>query len=237
MMPKKGLDFRIHHRFGMFNSGFSNFYGIDESSSFLSLDYGITDKINIGIGRATYRDIFNGFVKFELLKQSSGAKNMPVTVVYTGICAVQSTVYTDPKINDDFKTRFSYTNQLLIARMFTSKFSAQLSPTLVHRNMVPEGNFNNNTFALGMGGRYKLTNTFSVNAEWYHVFNPDKNYYKKVYDPISLGVDIQVAAHVFQIHITNAESMTENAFITETSENFFDGNIRLGFNISQVFTF
>lgn len=237
MMPKKGLDFRVHHRFGQFNTGFNGFYGIDESSSFLSLDYGITDYLNVGIGRATYRDFFNGFVKLSILRQSTGAKNMPVSLVYVGTCGVQSTIFDDEKRNEDFSARLSYTNQLLIARMFNAKFSAQLTPTIVHRNLVPVGDFNNTTYSLGIGARYKITNTFSVNAEWFHVFNPDELNGEKMADPIAVGIDIQIASHVFQVHITNAESMTENAFITETPNSFFDGDIRLGFNISQVFTF
>lgn len=237
MMPKSGLDFRVHHRFGQFKTGFNELYGIDESSSFLSLDYGVTDYINIGIGRATYRDIFNSFLKISVLRQSTGAKNMPISLVYVGTCGIQSTIFEDEKRNEDFAARLSYTNQLLIARMFNARFSAQVTPTIVHRNLVPVGDYNNTSYALGVGGRYKITNTFSINAEWFHVFNPDKVNGKKMADPIAFGFDIQVAAHVFQVQVTNAESMTENAFITETPNNFFDGDIRLGFNISQVFTF
>jgi hypothetical protein len=238
MMPEKGLDFRIHHRFGQFNSGFNNFYGMDESSSYLSLEYGVKDWLNVGLGRATYKDIFNGYCKFWLLRQCSGDKDVPVSIVYVVSSALQSTIYNnDTKRNEDFAARLNYTHQLLIASMITPAFSAQITPTLVHRNMVPVGDYNNNTYAVGIGGRYKITNTFSLNCEWYHILNPDKPVSGKVYDPFSVGVDIQVASHVFQIHVTNSQLMTENAFITETNGNFFKGDIRPGFNISQVFTF
>lgn len=237
MMPKRGLDFRVQHRFGEFSSGFNNFYGIDESTSYLSLEYGVTDWFNAGISRATYKDMFNGFAKFRLLRQSSGGVNMPVSVIYVTTMGMQSTQYeNDKQKNDDFQARLSYTHQLLIARMITPSFSVQLSPTMVHRNLVPEGDYQNNTYVIGLGARYKLTNTFSINGEWSHIINPDKLSVGEIYDPISIGVDIQVASHVFQIHLTNAEFMSESNCLTETKRNFFKGQIRPGFNISQVFT-
>lgn len=237
LMPKRGLDFRVHHRFGQFNSGFNNFYGMDQSSSFLSLEYGLSDRINIGLGRATYRDIFNSYLKIALWRQQKGKRIIPISIVYAGFCAAQSTQYNDAKRNNDFNARLAYTHQLLIARMFSPSLTIQLAPTFVHRNLVPVGEYFNNIYALGLGGRYKITNTISVNAEWYYLMNRDKPVGSNIYDPLSFGVDIQVAGHVFQIHLTNAEAMTENAFLTETNTRFFQGDIRPGFNISQVFTF
>ena len=48
------LDFRILHRFGPLSDGAYNFYGLDQATMRLGLDYGITDKLMIGIGRSTF---------------------------------------------------------------------------------------------------------------------------------------------------------------------------------------
>jgi hypothetical protein len=235
LMPKGGLDFRIHHRFEEFNTGFNRFYGLDGSSSYLSLEYGFTNRLMAGFGRAN-DGFFNFFGKVKLFRQSKGMKNFPVTIVYLVSSAVDAKSYPNKIINDDFDARFRYTHQLLIARMFNPHLSLQLTPTIIHRNMVLTKKSENDLFSVGLGGRFKLTNTFSVNAECFYVRDiKDIEPGKKFYYPVSVGVDIQVAGHVFQIMVTNTERMIEHAFIGETGKEFSKG-LRLGFNISQVFT-
>jgi hypothetical protein len=235
IMPKGGLDFRIHHRFEEFSSGFDRFYGIDGSSSYLSLEYGFTNRLMAGFGRAN-DGYFNFFGKMKLFRQSEGMKNFPVTIVYMVGSAVNARTNPIKVINDDFDARFRYTHQLLIARMFNPRLSLQISPTFVHRNMVQNKNYNNDLYSVGFGGRFKITNTFSVNAEYFFVHGI-KNISSDIefYNPVSLGVDIQVAGHVFQIMVTNTDRMIEHAFIGETMKEFSKG-LRIGFNISQVFT-
>lgn len=235
LMPKGGLDFRIHHRFDEFSSGFGKFYGLDGSFSYLSLEYGFSNRFMAGFGRAN-DGYFNFFGKIKLLRQCTGEKNIPATIVYLVASGVDAKTYTNKMRNDDFDARFSYTHQILIARMFNPRLSLQISPTFVHRNMVPTKNYLNDLLALGLAGQFKLTNTFSVNAEYFYV-NGIKNIEPGIefYNPVSLGVDIQVAGHVFQIMITNTTRMIEQAFIGQTKGEF-SKSLRLGFNISQVFT-
>ena len=61
------LDFRILHRFGTINSGAYNFYGLDQATMRIGLDYGITKNLMIGIGRSTYEKQFDGFVKYKMV--------------------------------------------------------------------------------------------------------------------------------------------------------------------------
>ena len=130
----------------------------------------------------------------------------------------------------DFSTRTAQTYQVLIARKFNSNFSFQLTPSLVHRNEV-EATQDNDIWALGFGGRYKITKGTSINAEYFYQFNQQDGFY----DAVAIGVDIETGGHVFQIQLTNARAMIEKAFIAETTDNFWDGEIRLGFNISRAF--
>src|SRR4030095_10868285 len=46
-IPKKGLDFRILHRFGPINSGFENFYGLDEANFRLGFYYWLGKSVTI----------------------------------------------------------------------------------------------------------------------------------------------------------------------------------------------
>ena len=236
IMPKHGLDFRIAHRFGQFNTGFKEFYGFDESNSYLSLEYGFMDRVMMGIGRATYNKMFNGFIKPVILRQSSGKRVMPVTVVAYSSIAVNSTIYEDKERNEDFISRLSYTTQLVIGRKCTPKLSLQLIPTFVHRNLVHTPEENNDLWAIGVGGRYKIFNRVSVNIEYFKVFGNNPPEGTEYFNPLSIGVDIQAGGHVFQLLVTNARPIIENTLIGETTGNFFNGDIRFGFNISQVFT-
>ena len=235
IMPKGGLDFRIHHRFDEFKTGFTRFFGLDGSFSYLSLEYGFTNFMTAGFGRAN-DGYFNFFDKIKLVRQSSGEKNMPVTIVYLVESAVDGKTYDLAVKNKDFNGRLSFTHQLIISRMFNSRLSLMMAPTYVHRNMVPAPGYKNDLYALGVGGRYKIFNTFSIDAEYYYVKGiknlPDGVQY---YNPISLGFDIQVASHVFQVMITNTSRMLEPSFLGQTEGEFIK-SLRLGFNISQVFT-
>lgn len=236
-MPEGQLDFRIHHRFGRLNSGAYEFWGLDQANIHFSLEYGITDWVMVGIGRGTYEKTYDGFLKFSLLRQSSGARNMPVSVSLFSSVALNSLHWPNEERSNYFSSRMSYTHQLLIARKFNPSISLQLAPTVVHRNLVETKLDPNDLYALGVGGRIKLTKRISFNAEYYYVFAPDMVYLSSpVYNPLSIGFDIETGGHVFQLIFTNSVAMIEKGFITETTGNWGNGDVHFGFNISRVFT-
>jgi hypothetical protein len=137
-----------------------------------------------------------------------------------------------------FSSRMTYVNQLLVARKFSDKFSFQLTPTYIHRNLVPTELDPNDIVAMGAGARYKLSKRLSINAEYYYTYNPNNKFQNtKYYNSASVGIDIETGGHVFQIMLTNSLGMREGTFIPQTTDNWFDKGIHLGFNISRVFSF
>jgi hypothetical protein len=230
------LDVRIHHRFGNLNSGYNEFFGLDQSTIFLGLDYGITDKLMVGIGRSSFQKTINGFIKYGLFSQCSGEKNMPVTVnLLTGMDAY-TTPWTDTSRKNYFSSRLSYVFQALIARKFSEQFSLQLTPTLIHKNLVTYAIDPNDIYSIGIGGRFKLSNRVSFNAEYFYTIRPDVIGQSKLPNSLSAGFDIETGGHVFQLFLTNSMLMYERGFITETTGKWGKGDIRFGFNISRVFT-
>jgi hypothetical protein len=236
-MPAGQLDFRISHRFGTINSGAYEFFGLDQSNVHFGLEYGILDWLMVGIGRGTYEKTFDGFVKFTLLRQSSGARVMPVSVSFLSTMAATSVKWSDTSRTNYFSSRLSYVHQVLIARKINQSFSVQLAPTYVHRNMVFTELDPNDLFAIGAGGRMKLTKRISLNAEYYYMINPKTIMSTEIYNPLSIGVDIETGGHVFQLFFTNSLAMIEKGFIGETTGSWAKGDIHFGFNISRVFTF
>ncbi|MCX8473389.1 MAG: DUF5777 family beta-barrel protein [Sediminibacterium sp.] len=233
------LDFRILHRFGSISSGPYNFYGLDNAFIRLGLDYGITDRLTIGIGRSTYQKQFDGFIKAKLLQQKKGAKNIPLSISYVGGINYASLEYADPIQNDPINKLY-YFHQLLLCRKFNEYFTFQIMPTVVHANYAPKiinslGTFNpndNDLYSIGFGTRIRLSKRVNFTAEYFQQLN-QKN--PEAYNGLGLGIDIETGGHVFQINVTNAVGMTEQSFINGNSNDFFDGQIHFGFNISRVF--
>ena len=228
------LDFKISHRFGFVNSGIQELFGLDNATIRLGFDYGLSDLITIGIGRSSFEKTYDGFIKYKFLRQSHGKKTMPVTAALLASTAIRTNKSQDPSIDYSTTDRTYYTYQLLIGRKFSENFSFQFSPGLVHRNLVKTNAEKNDVFALGFGGRYKLSKRMSLNLEYIYVL-PDQiadNYQ----NAFSLGFDIETGGHVFQLHFTNATSMIEKGFITESTGKWLDGDIHFGFNVSRVFT-
>jgi opacity protein-like surface antigen len=232
--PANGnLLFLVQHNFGAINSGASEFFGLDKANIRLGFEYGINDRFSVGIGRSTWQKTIDGFVKAKILRQSTGAQNTPVTVSYMGSMAVRTLKWEDQTRNNYLTNGLSFVHQLLIARKFSNAFSFQLSPTIIHKNLVATTSDKNTSFACGFGGRYKLTQRTSVNAEYFYY--PESQTSLKRNDVLSVGFDIETGGHVFQLHISNADAMFDRAFITETTGSWGKGDIYFGFNISRAF--
>lgn len=237
-MKNKQLDFRISHRFGTLNNGAYGLFGLDQSVIHFSLEYGLNDWIMVGAGRGSLNKTYDSFAKFRLLRQSTGEKWMPVSLSYFTSVELNTLKFQDPMRTNYFSSRLAYVHQLLIARKFNDNFSFQLTPTFIHRNLVKTELDQNDIYALGAGARYKLSKRLSVNAEYYYTYNPNSKFLEpRTYNSAAIGVDIETGGHVFQIMLTNSQGMREASFIPQTTGNWLDGDIHLGFNISRVFAF
>lgn len=236
--PASGvLMFLIQHRFGRINTGAYEFFGLDQATIRLGLEYGITKRLAVGIGRSSYEKTYDGFLKYKILRQSEGLRIMPVSMSYFVSTAITSLKWEDMGVEDRtnyFSSRVSYTHQVLIARKFSNALSLQLLPTLIHKNLVLTEEDHNDIFSVGVGGRLKLTQRLSVNAEYF--YTPESQISYEFNQPLSVGLDIETGGHVFQLHFSNAQAFFDEGYITETNGKWTDGDIYFGFGISRVFT-
>lgn len=226
------MDVRISHRFGYINAGIDEFFGLDQATTRLGLDYGITNRLMIGIGRSSYQKEVDGFVKYKLLRQATNGS--PVTITGLSSMMVKTGPYDDLTRVNYATSRITYAFQGLVARKFTESFSLQLMPSVVHYNLAPAPNMNNNVYALGVGGRLKLSKRIALNAEYYYQI-PDTQFAGTT-NSLAIGFDIETGGHVFQLYFTNSTGMTERTFMAETTGDFFKGDIHFGFHLSRVFT-
>ncbi len=228
---KRTLQFIIAHRFGTINSGAYELWGLDQAQMRMSLDYGVSDRLALGLARNSFQKTFEGSMKSKLIKQK--LKNgSPVSISSYHAIFLNSLHWQNIERKNLFSSRLSYAHQIMIARKFNSSFSLQITPSFIHRNLVETEIMNNDFFAIGYGGRYKLSKRVSLNAEYFQQFNrPDEAFINS----LSLGFDIETGGHVFQLHVTNSQGMFERSFIGETFGSWSQGDIYFGFNISRVF--
>ncbi len=227
------MDFRILHRFGQLNQGYKNFFGLDQASMRMGFDFGILQNLMVGLGRSTYKKELDAFIKYAPIRQSTGPWSSPVTFALVSGITMDGTSWSDPSRKNFFTSRLAYYFEAIIGRKFSEAFSLQVSPTMVHKNLVPFETNPNNIYAVGVGGRLKLSKRIAITWDYSHVIigMPDSGYY----NPLSVGFDIETGGHVFQLHFSNSTGMNERAFITETTSSWARGEVRFGFNLSRVF--
>jgi hypothetical protein len=247
-LKKRLLNFHITHRFGNIGSqsgGAHTLWGLDNATNIrFAFDYGITDRLQAGIGRSKTREHIDTNLKYKLTEQSENL-SMPVSVTLFGIMAL--TPERDPtnrysKITD----RTSFVSQAIIARKFSDRLSLALLPTLTYRirtelfyNMYNSSFDENLFFSQGFAGRLKLTSRTVLVADYFFNFSPYRtnNPSRPHFNPLAVGVEIETGGHVFHINITNTAGIIENDFLPYTRDSWKAGEIKLGFNISRVFIF
>ena len=231
---KNVLDVRILHRFGLLKDGIGELFGLDQASMRLGFDYGLSKDFTIGVGRSTLGKELDGFLKYRLAHQSTGHHSIPVTIVLITGSTLTTSKFPGTAKHTETKHRIGYYSQIIIGRKFSNAFSLQLSPTYVHRNLVPTTKDDNDSYALGIGSRLKLSKRVALVADYQYILaGINKDIY---HNPLSIGFDIETGGHVFQLHFSNATGMNEKAFITNTPYSWGSGEVRFGFNLSRVFT-
>ncbi|TVQ77189.1 MAG: hypothetical protein EA358_07315 [Flavobacteriales bacterium] len=232
------LQFMFQHRFGPFNNDFLyNFFGLDVAQVRLGLDYAISDRLSLGVGRSSYNKTSDFTLKYRLLRQQTGKKNIPLSITLFSAAYLNMT---RRSFTPDFSDRLSYSHQLIFARKFSSSFSAMISPSLVHFNLVEFNAQPNSLFVLPVGGRFKLTRRFALTAEYAlqspRNFSVRQGVETPYYNALSVGVDIETGGHVFQLHVTNSRGLIDPDWMVKTTGNWLEGGLFFGFNISRVFT-
>ena len=242
---RKGvLEFRVEHRFGDIAGeagGVQNMFGLDNSADIrLALEYGITEKLMVGVGRSKgtgvpYRSLIDGFAKYRILHQKK--KGMPIS-----LSAMAMSTYSYMKASEDisevsnfpeWQHRFAYAAQLNLARKFGERLSIALMPSVVHRNYVPSDDVNT-LFAIGGAMRCAVTSTFAILLEYYQ---PLHNSSIRTTNTNSLGIAFEwiTFGHNFTVYLTNSKGFGETQFIPYTYEDWLKGQFRLGFCIGRKF--
>ncbi len=240
------LQFMISHHFSnIWNKGggkqnLAQFFGLNSgvANTYLSFDYSPLKFMNVGVAMAG-GSTYEGWLKFRILRQQTGSKNIPVTVGWYSMANVNTAA--DPD-NEFSGNKFSFVNQLLISRKFNDKFSMQLMPTWIHFNVVPYGiNNSNEVFSMGIAGKYKATSKLNLTLEYARQLNMYENLISKNgaivnYQPdlLSVGVEISTGTHLFQFYIGSTTDASAIDQLARNNSKISDGNIAFGFSINRA---
>ncbi|MFX0557492.1 DUF5777 family beta-barrel protein [Maribacter sp. CXY002] len=231
MVPKKTLFFVVAHRFGSIKTGIGDFFGLDQAVTRLNFIYGITDGVNLGISRSSFKKTYEGSLKIRLLRQQKG--RIPITMALFNSLQLNGSLSQDNLPRLETKHRWSYASQLLVSSKINKTFSVELAPTLFHDNLTSIDEQENTQYALGLGGRYKISNRVSLNCDY--AFHLNRFQDSPFVNPLSLGVDIETGGHVFQLHFSNAQPMNVNNYIGQATGDWGKADIYFGFNLVRVF--
>lgn len=238
------LQFRIEHRFGDIagsNGGVQQFFGFDQAADIrFAFEYGISDKWMIGLGRskgtaAPYSSLLDGFTKYRFMTQEKDGNPLSLAVMgstslsYMKASSDLTQVSSFPK----FSHRMAYSLQLIAARKFGERISAQIMPTYVHRNYVTTTDVNG-LFSLGGALNYKFNKNYGIIVEYYHNFNPS-GFRADMRNSLGVAFEWSTNGHNFKMNLTNSRGFGETQFIPYTTSNWLDGEFRFGFSISRNF--
>lgn len=226
----KNLNVTIMHSFGILTERtLQNFFGFDISPNVrLGLDYGITDRWSIGIGRTTFDKVVDLRSKITLFRQTKDG-SVPLSLSLKGDIGLTTRENNRP-ISEDL----NYLISVPISKKISETISLQVAPMYAHFNNI-SGIIarENDAFTLGLGGEYHISRRYALIAEYYPVLSETESDIKNAF---SLGLNIETGGHVFQLFFASSQWHTEQHVISTNTDNFWAGDFRFGFNVNRIFT-
>ena len=241
------------------HGGIKSFFGLDNSTDIkIGIDYGFTDRLMAGISRSkgaaevrngnvyfnSLTQLWEGKLKYRLLQQTAD-NHLPIAVtLFANAMLSTRSALEDPSSDIHFQNlsdRWGFMAQIILARKFSRNISLAILPTYLRRNFVAFMDVNN-LFALGMGGRVKLTSRTAILFDYFLPFRNknSKQYFRQqgidFYPALSIGWEVETGGHTFHVSFSNSTAILENQAIPYTTRSWWKGEFRLGFNIERTFT-
>ncbi|WP_235892948.1 DUF5777 family beta-barrel protein [Flavobacterium franklandianum] len=223
---KGTIEMIMNHRFGLV-TGTNDLIGIWAPANIrLAVNYSITDRITVGYGTTKDFRLQDFSLKAAILSQTVNRK-MPVSVTYYGNASLSAL----PKENFyNTSDRWSFYNQIIIAKRLSKMFSLQIGPSYSHYNVVEAGMYND-LFAIQFGGRAKVTSGISILLD---VNQPISSQEALPKSGFSVGTEFSTVGHTFQIFVSNYRGIINQTSNMFNQNDFFKGDFAIGFNIGRT---
>ena len=239
LFNKNTLEIQMQHRFGEINGNKNDLAGFYGAANIrIAVSYAIFERLTIGFGTTKDAHLQDFNWKVALFRQTR-SNSTPLSVSYFG----NFTVNARKSEGSGFyhiQDRYSFFNQLIIAKRFNPNISLQLAPSVSHFNQVDAGSEPGRTFmdddmiAISLGGRFKVSPQTSIIFDY---SQPLSNIDSKPKSGISLGAEFATSAHSFQIFVTNYKGIVPQQNYLKNQNDFFNGDVLIGFNITRNYNF
>ncbi|MBK6831902.1 MAG: hypothetical protein IPG92_14710 [Flavobacteriales bacterium] len=242
---RRSFGFMIQHRFGTISpdeQAWKQFVGLDLPANIrFAFQYAPIKDAHLELARSKNGKTWDMGAKVRLLKQTV-EDEVPLSVTVLGNVALMSDDF--PPTSDElyfadgvtpfeyrFEHRLSYAAQAIVARRFNERFSLQVAPVLMYRNLAPVGG-SNLTMALAMSTRWKVTTKGSILFEVCPLLagGPEEDQL----EPIALGYELATQGHVFQIIVASAQEIIDQRLYSTAPSRYDEGYFHMGFNIARI---
>jgi hypothetical protein len=241
------LDFRITHRFGDLAGaagGWPTFYGLENAADVaMALEYGLNDNITIGVSRTKgsgpLKQNVLGLLKIAIMKQEING-NLPFSLTVLGRTSYSTMQKSQTEgvlhFFDKEAHRLSYHLGIYAARKFGERFSLQANAAWTYRNIVSDDD-QNDLVSVGGAMRLQVTKVFGLIFDATVPFSALRTTVNGFYPAFGVGFEFDThGGHVFQINLTNSTGIEETDYIPYTRSNWGEGEFRLGFTVSRLFS-
>ena len=233
------MDFQ--HRFGTMNNGYGDYFGLAAPSNIrMGFVYVPIENLQVGFGITKERKVWDFSAKYALLKQKRRG-GLPISISYYVVAGIDTR---DGEVFEEGLDRFSYFHQLMLARKLSDIISIQVAPSISYFNFPDvifdsEGNIRgrmeNMHFSVSYMGKISLSEGMNF------IFNYDQPYTThEINDPkanASLGFEFVTSSHAFQLFIGNYKSIIPQYNHVLNQNNYREGTLLLGFNVTRLWNF
>jgi hypothetical protein len=237
IVPIQGtFEWDFHHRFGTLANGYDDFYGIFAPSNIrMGLNYVPVENLMLGFGFTKERMMWDFMAKYSILRQGRSGGS-PVSLTYLGVAGVD----TREKKNTDYleaTDRWSYFNQLMVARKLNERISMQLAGNFNYFNYADHeydaegalvGRMKNTQLGMSILMRVKMNEVMSVISSYDFPFtNHDIN------DPepsFGFGLEMVSSSHAFQIFVGNYKGIVPQINNVKN----LNSDFLIGFNMTRL---
>jgi len=237
LFSKNTLEVTMAHRFGLINGGTNDLAGFWAPANIrIGVSYAIHERLTIGYGTTKFDRLQDFNWKVGILKQTR-SNRIPVSIAYYGNFTI------DARTKDNFmldQHRYSFFNQLIIAKRFSPNVSLQIAPSVSHYNVV-ESYMENDRIAIAFGGRVKVSPNTAILFDYSQPItkfeDPERPEVDLNLPGVSLGVEFATSAHAFQLFVSNYNGIVPQKNYMFNTHDFFDGDFLIGFNITRLYNF
>jgi hypothetical protein len=228
----KTLEFIIQHRFGVLNSGEFDLAGLYAPSNIrIGFNFAFNDRFQLGIGTTKNNKLQDLTWKLVLLKQTRSG-SVPLSITYFGDAAIDVRKDLFPEMTN----RLSYFHQVMFARKFGKRISAQIAPSYTHFNIV-DSLVKHGNLAVAVLGRVKLTDALAVILEYEQNFTAQETSAITIKPNVGLGIEATTSSHVFQVFVTTGQAIINQHNVLYNKNDFANMDFCIGFNMTRLWNY